>query len=482
MNKELYQLPKHLTSRFLYVFIFLSCFFSVLKSRAQEMFWAIQSPNITGGELIATDQEGNMYLTAYFEKELQIGNQILKEESGRFFLVKFTPDQKVLWVLQMECPMEDLQIQGETIYLFGHFKNQFRIAGEEVFGNEYYTAFIAQLNPEGQLIWHKTLSGKGDVLAKEMTLDSLGNVFICGNFEETVVLGDTILHKIRKKNIYLAKYKPDGEFGWASQATGGLTAFTGIHVWGLTWDSTGHLLLMGNLSGEAFFGKTGIVSSHEVFAGEGAVYNSDIFLARYTLDGQLIWVKNIAQNAEAQDMICSDNGSIYLTGYFSENSTSTLANFDGKKLKTAQNQAVEQVFVAKYSPLGNLIWLKRGTSPFNNRGISIATDQKNKYVYITGYFYKNLSVTGSDDLFSEHQGLNSDIFLLCFQANGKFIFLEKAAGVENDHVSDSWVDTQENWLLTGRFKKELIFRHTQLHLEHDKSNAFVLKIHLKKIK
>ena len=76
---------------------------------------------------------------------------------------------------------------------------------------------------------------------------------------------------------------------------------------------------MGNIAGQGVFGKTKISSSKEVFAGEGYVFNSDIFLARYDPQGNLKWVKNIAQNAEAQDMLCTDNGSIYLTGYFEGN-------------------------------------------------------------------------------------------------------------------------------------------------------------------
>ena len=452
---------------------------------AQAQSWALESPHITGGELIATDQQGNIYLTAYFEQVFELNGQTLLERNGRYLLIKYTPNMDVCWFYQLSHAIEDLQVQQNHIFLFGHFKNRFTWAEQTLQGGEYYQAFVTKLTLDGHLLWMKQLKGQGDVLAKETTTDPKGNLYVCGNFEETVEFEDTTLYKVRKKNIYVVKYDSSGKYCWSKQASGGLTAFTGVHVWGLSWDITGHLLLMGNIAGKGIFGEKSISSSKEIFAGEGIVYNSDIFLAKYSHSGELKWVKNIAQNAEAQDMLCTDNGSIYVTGYFEGNQNPYnlnelgYANFDGKKLKSGYNkanQAIENMFIAKYSPLGNLIWIRRTQSTRHNRGISIASDPKNKYVYVAGYFYESLNINNTDTIYAENKGKNADVFLSYFQGNGKFLSLEKVGGANNDYISSSCIDHQGRWLITGRFKKTMQIRNVKLNMLKDKYNAFVCRI------
>ena len=485
MNKELFPLNNYIQFKLLSI-SFLSILMC-LDTVAQEQLWSLPSPHVTGGELIATDEQGNIYLTAYFEKEIELNDQTLFEGNGRYLFIKYKSNQEICWFLQLKHPIEDLQVQQNHIFLFGHFKGQFEIDDQILKGDEYYQAFVTKLTSYGQLLWAKQLRGGGDVLAKEMTIDPEGNAYICGNFEETAKIGDTTLYKNRKKNIYIAKYDSLGKFCWARQASGGQTAFTGVHVWGVSWDITGHLLVMGNIAGQGVFGKTKISSSKEVFAGEGYVFNSDIFLARYDPQGNLKWVKNIAQNAEAQDMLCTDNGSIYLTGYFEGNRNpynveeGGYANFDGKRLKAAlnsRNQILESMFIAKYSPLGNLIWVKRTFSSQNNRGISIASDKKNKYVYIAGYFAENLNIHQKDTILADDFGRNTEVFLSFFQGNGKYLSLEKAGGFENDYIMDSCVDHQGRWLLTGRFKNTIKSGSSKLKSNTDKYNAFILMIKL----
>ena len=197
MNKELFPLNNYIQFKLLsigFLSILMCC-----KAAAQVQLWALPSPHVTGGELIATDEQGNIYLTAYFEKELELNDQTLFEGNGRYLFIKYKTNQEVCWFLQLKHPIEDLQVQQNHILLFGHFKDQFEIADLILKGNEFYQAFVTKLTSDGQLLWTKQLSGEGDVLAKEITTDPKGNAYICGNFEETAKIGDTTLYKNRKK-------------------------------------------------------------------------------------------------------------------------------------------------------------------------------------------------------------------------------------------------------------------------------------------
>ena len=140
------------------------------------------------------------------------------------------------------------------------------------------------------------------------------------------------------------------------------------------------------------------------------------------------------------------------------------------------------MFIAKYSPLGNLIWVKRSFSSQNNRGISIASDKKNKYVYIAGYFAEKLNIHQEDTVLADDLERNAEVFLSFFQGNGKYLSLEKAGGSENDYIMDSCVDHQGRWLLTGRFKNTIKAGSSKLKSNTNKYNAFILMVEPKNLK
>lgn len=93
---------------------------------------------------------------------------------------------------------------------------------------------------------------------------------------------------------------------------------------------------------------------------------SDIFIAKYSSTGNVLWVRNSGGPADEQSlgMFVENAGNAYVTGRFKSASvafgSSTLTNVGG-----------EDIFVTKYDASGNVIWATSvgGTSDDNGNSI-----------------------------------------------------------------------------------------------------------------
>jgi hypothetical protein len=120
----------------------------------------------------------------------------------------------------------------------------------------------------------------------------------------------------------------------------------------------------------------------------------------------VIWAQNATgTDGEVAYGISTDpSGNSYLTGTFSSPSIT----FGSTTLTNTNPGLSNDVFVAKYSPLGNALWAKSAGSPNNERGEAIAIDN-NGNCYITGTFRGSTFIFNNDTLFQT--GISGDIFI-----------------------------------------------------------------------
>lgn len=124
--------------------------------------------------------------------------------------------------------------------------------------------------------------------------------------------------------------------------------------YGVSADSSGNVYVTGGFEGTANFGPTLLTNAG----------GNDIFLAKYDANGGLIWAKRAGGSGSdaGADVTTDTSGDVYLTGYFQGPAT-----FDSTNL-TAMGS---YLFVAKYSPAGDLIWIRQGSGGV---GTGIAVD------------------------------------------------------------------------------------------------------------
>jgi hypothetical protein len=133
-------------------------------------------------------------------------------------------------------------------------------------------------------------------------------------------------------------------------------------------DKAGYVLLAGESSGEASFG--GI--SAPAF---GAM---DCFVAKLSISGEPQWVRSFGGSKidRAYGVATDSHGNVYVTGHFQ----STDAQRDGKNLP---NNGDYDIFLIKYDPAGNELWIRTAGGAGYDYGHGIVLDS-NENVVITG--------------------------------------------------------------------------------------------------
>jgi len=154
------------------------------------------------------------------------------------------------------------------------------------------------------------------------------------------------------------------EFAWAVSAGGKGNDKTRA----ITTDAQGNVYLAGEFNGPAKFGE------HEL-PGAGGY---DYFLAKCDRDGKFLWAHSGGGSAidRAYGVATDPQGNCYVTGHYQ----STNATFSGQAIGNAGDY---DVFVAKYSPAGDLLWLKSGGGKGYDYGHGIAVDAHGN-AYVTG--------------------------------------------------------------------------------------------------
>lgn len=148
---------------------------------------------------------------------------------------------------------------------------------------------------------------------------------------------------------------------------------------------------------------------------------------------------------EFSEYVTSDaQGFAYITGKFSGS-----ASFENT---TINSTGLADFYVAKYSPSGNLVWLKQAGS-FSPVGkiFGKALDVSlNGDIYVTGYF--DSIINFGNGITISANGNAYDMFIAKYNSSGIIQWAVKCGGIEQDYVDDIAVDNAGNIYITGQFR------------------------------
>jgi hypothetical protein len=186
-------------------------------------------------------------------------------------------------------------------------------------------------------------------------------------------------------------------------------------------DAKGNTYVVGTITGSVTFG-----------AGAGAVNlvtegPKDGFLAKYLPDGSLSWVKRIGGTAsdEAWGLALDPSGNPVVTGVF-----------DGTVAFNVLNvlNGTNDMFVAKYTSAGALSWVRAGTGPDWEQGLSVSVDS-NGYVFVGGVYASASATfgTGSGQSLTNQGSL--DGFVARYGPGGGLWWVSSMAGPGQDFLT-----------------------------------------------
>jgi len=258
--------------------------------------WAKQAvgSGSNAGRGIVGLSDGSALVTGSFSSTATFGsgetNETILTSAGSndVFLALYNPDGILGWVKAAEGGASDsgldiAALPDGTAFVIGDIGSSTTFGPGEV--NETVlsslgsnSVFIARFEPDGTLAWAKRAAGGGDDDGLGIVLLSDDGPLVTGVFSGTAIFGaseaqETSLTSQGSRDIFIARYEPDGTLVWATSA-GGVGVDIAYSIAALP-DDTG--VLTGFFSSTATFGSG---ESEETIL--TSVGSEDIFLARYS--------------------------------------------------------------------------------------------------------------------------------------------------------------------------------------------------------
>ena len=350
------------------------------------------------GYAITLDAAKNIYITGIFfgTVDFDPGPGITNLSSAGnvdIFICKLDNNGNFLWAKKIGGISNDycnaiVLDKSNNIYLNGYFDNTTDFdPGHGVFNltsRGQTDIYVCKLTNAGNLIWAKQIGGPGSEAAYSIGLDDQDNVYSTGFFFGTTDFNPgpatASFAATGFGDGFIVKLTADGNYVKAITMGGNEK----VRCTNLKIDNAGSIYVTGYFDGDANYnpGSGNVILS-------SAPGDDDIFIAKYTLNQELVWVKQIAgtsfQKAFFLDVDAA--GNIYTTGHF--NGT---ADFDpGPSSFNLTAFGDPSIFVLKLNAAGNFIWAAQCGGLFFSTGYCIKADPQNN-IY-TRYINLPLNIT-----------------------------------------------------------------------------------------
>lgn len=272
--------------------------------------------------------------------------------------------------------------------------------------------------------------------------DASGNVYMGGHVNgptdmdpgpgEAFTTGESL-----NANIFLVKYGPSGNYIWHVEIPGTTVEMPSD----LCLDGQGGILMTGFLSGITEWGH-----GPNVITIVASGYN-DGFVAKFDTTGAFQWVRQLGAGLvdEATGVAVDEADNVYVTGYFG-----STVDFDpGPGVASVEFQGgVQDAYLAKYSPSGDLFWVRGLQGVGAQTAQAVACDEAGA-VYVAGQFAGATALgPGASGVVS---GAGGEGFLCKYSVDGDFVWAKSFGGPLNEKTDVVLADGQGHLYLFGRF-------------------------------
>jgi len=440
----------------------------------------VTGSNNTFGANMYLDSYGNMYVSGTFSgagiyhfDSIDINSSNPDGNNSTGYIGKMNSDGNWSWVTKMGAIYGGAS--GKTMgidsngnmYFAGGFTSRAAWFGPYRLDCNYQTStfdiYVAKLSSDGNTwLWARRYGGTNlDEAATAILTDSVGNSYITGRYRTTWF--DSFYldsNGTAQPDAFIGKMNSDGNWVWATRLTNGSNYENGQSI---SFGPDGNLYVVGNFSG-SFSGNS--LSGPYNFDNNGAG-SYDVFVAKVSLDGNIIWVKKAGGSGSEwmNEIALGSDGNFYLTGYFSGNTLFGSYSLDSNATISSTNN---DVLVAKMDPTGNWLWAKKAGGSYGDTAAELALDSSNN-VYVTGIFNGGNAAAGSaifDSNVIDSNGTYQDIFVSKINSAGNWLWAKKAGSSYSSPTFEKGmslaVDSRGIPYTTGGFYQTSMFDTTQL--------------------
>ena len=344
---------------------------------------------------------------------------------------------------------------SNNIYLTGYFQNTVDFdptAGvDNKTSNGATDIFLTKINANGSYGWTYTMGGTAEDKTTNIEIDSLNNIYLSGNFRDTVDFDPTGGVNNKTSNgyydIFLTKINSNTTYGWT------YTMGAGSDDYGkdLNIDSLNNIYLTGSFRETVDFDPTVGVDNKTTSGG------LDIFLTKINSNATYGWTYAMGEGlGEEGSAIGIDSlNNIYLSGNF--NGTLDFNPTGGVDNKTSNG--LYDIFLTKINSDASYGWTYTMGGTADDFNASIAVDSSNN-IYLTGYFQNTVDFDPTAGVDNKTSNGSYDIFLTKINANTSYGWTYTMGGTGTDIGVSIITDSFNNIYLTGYFHDTVDFDPT----------------------
>ena len=325
--------------------------------------------------------------------------------------------------------------------------------------------------------WSSVLSNRMNIESDDMGTDSQGNSYIVGTTEgrpdskdSSVFIGD---QSQLGKNLYVAKFNPNGNLVWFANAGGNGDDYgKGIVV---DEDSNGNVLIFvtGQLETRDVDQNQALIQ-YNIHFGDELNYTSNAtvapFVAKISSAGAWEWAKlgkGLGMKAGMRDIAFDGDNSIYIGGRYSESLAFSSVDKSGNEiwnrvLNTCSGQA-QMGFVAAFTTGGDHRFTQQtgGCGTWIN-AIAVRDDSK----LFVGGGYWNVGTIAHQTYTVTHyaypNGATSPVLEEAFIATiepstGDWDWVRRVTGFNKDRINDIVIDSEHDALIAGNHLNNVSF-------------------------
>ncbi len=286
--------------------------FIAKKNGNNETVWAKRigssdRDKITGFRLF---EDTVLYFSGTFWDNIVFDTFSLSANGNALFIAKYDTTGTAIWVHQINGTGLRSISDGVTdmqgnYFVTGSFSNNLYFPNDTLVCKGIEDAFVAKYDPNGNFLWANSIGFEGQTIATTLTSNELNEIYIAGQFNGRVILGnDTLWAASQDFDIFLAQYSSTGNLIFGKRFGG---IYDDVNP-KLGIGSFGKVVIAGSFVGLLNFDQLSIQTNN---------LDSDIFLTVLTNDGITMHVEQFGGNQhDILEHLTVNNDDYYLSGYF----------------------------------------------------------------------------------------------------------------------------------------------------------------------
>lgn len=276
------------------------------------------------------------------------------------------------------------------------------------------------------LVWAAGYGDSKKQLITGIAVDGNENVFATGSFQGGFDFGGPQLQSAGGDDVFLAKLDKDGVRLW-ERGFGDSTTQAGA---GVAVDGEGNVVIAGFFAGSMTLGTVPLVSAGE----------ADVFVGKFSAAGNHQWSRRFGDEGSqrAKAVNCDHDGNVIIVGDFDGT-----INFDKGPLVT---KGFDDIFVAKFSPAGTLLWNVQIGADNAQNVTGVATSNVGD-IALTGSFSGSVSFGGEQ---FDAQGV--DAFVAVLDSEGGYRWSHRFGDSANQRGSSVAIDAAGDVAIAGDFQ------------------------------